>query len=139
MYISFDAITSCIRSILNFGHTFGHALESATGYSKRLLHGEGVILGSCLALNLSNKLNLIGKEEIARIEGHFIKCGFKTRINQLPGKLLNEEQIIDIMYQDKKVTNNQLNFILLNKIGKGKLVKNVDPKYVKDVLKESIN
>ena len=67
-----------IRTLLNFGHTFGHALESVTGYSKRLLHGEGVILESCLALNLSNKLNLIGKEEIARLEESFMKCGFKT-------------------------------------------------------------
>ena len=64
---------------------------------------------------------------------------FKTKIQQLPGEPLNEEKLIDIMYQDKKVTNNQLNFILLNRIGKGKLIKNISPKYVKEVLKKSIN
>ena len=128
-----------IRALLNFGHTFGHALEAATGYSNRLLHGEGVILGSCLALNLSKDLNLIDEEEINRIKRYLISNGFKTKIDQIPGEGLSLETLLNLMYQDKKVTSNQLNFVLLKKIGEGILVNNVDPENVKNVLLESMN
>ncbi len=127
-----------IRALLNFGHTFGHALEAATGYSDRLLHGEAVVLGSCLALRLSRSLDLINQEDITRIERHFISCGFKTKISQIPGEPLCLEPIMNLMYQDKKVTANQLNFVLLAKIGEAILMNNVNPEKVKRVIQDSL-
>ncbi len=133
-----DETEQGIRALLNFGHTFGHALEAATGYSEKLLHGEAVVLGSCLALSLSHKLNLIDQEQILRIEKHFITSGFKTRIKQLSGTNIDLDFLMNLMYQDKKVTSNQLNFVLLNKIGEGLIVKNVDPENVKNVIQQSL-
>ena len=138
MIVEKDETEQGIRALLNFGHTFGHALEAATGYSDRLLHGEAVALGSCLALNLSNKLNLIDQEQILRIEKHFVSSGFKTKIKQLPGENIDLNLLMNLIYQDKKVTSNQLNLVLLNKIGEGILVKDVDPENVKNVLLESL-
>ena len=138
MIVKKDEKEEGIRAILNFGHTFGHALEAATGYSDRLLHGEAVVLGSCLALNLSNKLNFLNKEETLRIEKHFMSIGFKTRIKQLPGADIDSDSLINLMYQDKKVTSNELNFVLLNKIGEGILVKDVNSETVKKVILESL-
>ncbi|MDG2355090.1 MAG: 3-dehydroquinate synthase [Paracoccaceae bacterium] len=133
-----DETEQGIRALLNFGHTFGHALEAATGYSERLLHGEAVVLGSCLALSLSYKLNLIDQEQILRIEKHLITSGFKTKIKQLSGANIDLDLLMNLMYQDKKVTSNQLNFVLLNKIGEGILMKNVDPENVKHVIQQSL-
>ena len=128
-----------LRALLNFGHTFGHALEAATGYSSKLLHGEGVVMGSCLALSLSKKLGIISEHEVLRIKRHFTSFGFKTKIVQIPGDPINVELLMDLMYQDKKVKSNQLNFVLLRKIGQGILVNNISPVTVKDVLLESLN
>ena len=128
-----------LRALLNFGHTFGHALEAITGYSNRLLHGEGVVMGSCLALRLSKRLGLISDDQISQIEHHFISCGYKTKISQINCEDIEKDLLMDLMYQDKKVTFNQLNFVLLRKIGEAVVVNNVDPKTVKTVIQESLN
>ena len=59
------------RMLLNLGHTFGHALEAWAGFSDRLLHGEAVAIGICLAFRLSEQLGLIGNNSVARVEAHF--------------------------------------------------------------------
>ena len=128
-----------LRTLLNFGHTFGHALEAITGYSNRLLHGEGVVMGSCLALQLSKRLGIIKDDQISQIEHHFISCGFKTKISQIPGSNIDKVPLMNLMYQDKKVTFNQLNFVLLRKIGEAVVVNNVDPAKVEDVIQESLS
>ena len=58
------------RALLNLGHTFGHALEAATGFSDRLFHGEGVAIGMVLAAELSAQLDMISEADAARIERH---------------------------------------------------------------------
>ena len=128
-----------LRTLLNFGHTFGHALEAITGYSNRLLHGEGVVMGSCLALQLSKRLGMIKDDEISQIEHHFISCGFKTKISQIPGSNIDKVPLMNLMYQDKKVTFNQLNFVLLRKIGEAVVVNSVDPAKVEGVIQESLS
>ncbi len=126
------------RALLNLGHTFGHALESANNYSTNLLHGEAVIIGCCLALELSKKLNLIKYDQCERIKRHFKKLNFNTKIKQIQSGNFTTKKLIDIMYQDKKVVNKQLNFILLKKIGKGHIQKDVDVNIVKSILNESL-
>ncbi len=70
------------RALLNLGHTFGHALETANHYSKNLLHGEAVIIGCCLALHLSRKFNLIDTDQCERIRNHFKRLNYCTEIKQ---------------------------------------------------------
>ena len=126
------------RALLNLGHTFGHALETANHYSKNLLHGEAVIIGCCLALNLSRKFNLIDTDQCERIRNHFKKLNFFTEIKQTNLKNFTAQKLLNIMYQDKKVVNKKLSFILLKRIGEGLIQKNVDADIVKKVLTNSI-
>jgi len=127
------------RALLNLGHTFGHALESANHYSNNLLHGEAVIIGCCLALKLSRRLNLINSDQCERIKNHFKKLSYYTEIRQIKLKNFKAQKLLDIMYQDKKVVNKKLNFILLKSIGKAHIQKNVDANIVKKILTNSIN
>ncbi len=127
------------RALLNLGHTFGHALESANNYSNNLLHGEAVIIGCCLALQLSRRLNLINSDQCERIKNHFKKLNYYTEIRQIKLKNFKAQKLLDIMYQDKKVVNKKLNFILLKSIGKALIQKNVDANIVKKILTNSIN
>ena len=126
------------RALLNLGHTFGHALETANHYSKNLLHGEAVIIGCCLALNLSRKFNLIDTDQCERIRNHFKKLNFFTEIKQTNLKNFTAQKLLNIMYQDKKVVNKKLSFILLKRIGEGLIQKNVDADIVKEILTNSI-
>ena len=126
------------RALLNLGHTFGHALESANHYSNNLLHGEAVIIGCCLALQLSRRLNLINSDQCERIKNHFEKLNYYTEIRQIKLKNFKAQKLLDIMYQDKKVVNKKLNFILLKNIGNALIQKNVDANIVKKILTNSI-
>ena len=127
------------RALLNFGHTFAHALESANNYSNNLLHGEAVIIGCCLALKLSREYDLITTKENKRVINHFRKLNFITEINQIKSNVFNTKNLINIMQQDKKVYNKKLNFILLKRIGKGIISTNVNMNKVKKILTNSIN
>ncbi|MGY3645220.1 3-dehydroquinate synthase [Bradyrhizobium sp. LM4.3] len=73
------------RALLNLGHTFGHALEAATGFSDRLFHGEGVAIGMTLAAQLSARLGMIGEADAARVERHLIEAGLPTRLQDIAG------------------------------------------------------
>ena len=126
------------RALLNLGHTFGHALESANNYSNNLLHGEAVIIGCCLALELSKKYELINYDQCKRIIKYFKKLNYPTEIKQIKSSHLSAKNLIKIMYQDKKVVNKKLNFVLLKKIGEGYIQKDVDVNLVETILKKSM-
>jgi 3-dehydroquinate synthase len=105
------------RALLNLGHTFCHALESATGYSDRLLHGEGVAIGCALAFELSARLGLCAQEAPSRVRAHLKAMGMKTDLADIPGELPGAEALLDLMAQDKKVLDGKLRFILARDIG----------------------
>ena len=126
------------RALLNLGHTFGHSLESANNYSKNLLHGEAVIIGCCLALELSKELGFIIDKDVERVKKYFKKLNYKTTISKIKRNYFSVEQLVNIMYQDKKVVNKQLNFILLKSIGKGVICTNVDINLIKKILSNSL-
>lgn len=105
------------RALLNLGHTFCHALESATGYSDRLLHGEGVAIGCALAFDLSARLGLCSQEHPSRIRAHLRAMGMKTELSDIPGDLPGAEGLLALMAQDKKVQDGKLRFILAHDIG----------------------
>ena len=73
------------RMLLNLGHTFGHALEAWAGYSQRLLHGEAMAIGICLAFQLCQELGLTDAATVQRVAAHFAAVGLPTRIADIPG------------------------------------------------------
>lgn len=125
------------RALLNLGHTFGHALESATGYSDRLLHGEGVAIGCTLAFDLSARMGLCSQEAPSRVAAHFAAMGLPSRIRDIPGDLPDDEALIALMGQDKKVQDGKLRFILAHGIGRAFVTDDVDPQALRQVLAQS--
>ncbi|WP_298862905.1 3-dehydroquinate synthase [uncultured Sulfitobacter sp.] len=105
------------RALLNLGHTFGHALEAATGYSDRLLHGEGVAIGCALAFELSARMGLCAQEAPSRVRAHLRDMGMKVDLSDIEGDLPDAKALLALMGQDKKVVEGQLRFILARSIG----------------------
>jgi 3-dehydroquinate synthase len=126
------------RAILNFGHTFGHVLEIETNYSAELIHGEAVAIGMILASELSMNLGLIDETTYQKIFDHLSRCGFKLKLQDIR-KNWQIENLINHFFKDKKTEHNQLNFIVLNKIGFAKIYKNISIKIINDLLKKHLD
>ncbi len=126
------------RALLNLGHTFCHALEAATGYSGRLLHGEGVAVGCVLAFEVSVRLGLCGEDAPERIRAHFRAMGMKADLTDIPGELPDADALIALMGQDKKVRDGRLRFVLARGIGAAFLTEDVDLTVVRAVLAEAL-
>ncbi|MBY8975398.1 3-dehydroquinate synthase [Rhodobacteraceae bacterium NNCM2] len=126
------------RALLNLGHTFGHALEAATGYSYRLLHGEGVAIGCGLAFDVSARMGLCAQEAPSRIHAHMAEMGMKRRLSDIEGELPDAKGLIALMSQDKKVRQGQLAFILARGIGESFITREADMTIVEDVLSEAL-
>ncbi len=126
------------RALLNLGHTFCHALEAATGYSDRLLHGEGVAIGCALAFELSARLGLCSQEDPSRVRAHLRAMGMKTDVADIPGDLPGAEALVDLMAQDKKVVDGQLRFILARGIGQAFVTSDVPRDAVLSVLEDAL-
>jgi 3-dehydroquinate synthase len=130
------------RALLNLGHTFGHALEAATGFSDRLFHGEGVAIGMVLAAEFSAKLGTIGAADAARVERHLAEAGLPTRLQDIAGfaqeGLADADRLLALMAQDKKVKRGKLTFILLEAIGRAVIAKDVEPSLIRDFLNDKL-
>lgn len=126
------------RALLNLGHTFCHALEAATGYSDRLLHGEGVAIGCALAFELSARLGLCSQEDPSRVRAHLHAMGTKTDLADIPGNLPDAEALVDLMAQDKKVVDGQLRFVLARGIGQAFVTSDVPREMVLSVLQDAL-
>ncbi|MDZ4085707.1 MAG: 3-dehydroquinate synthase [Tabrizicola sp.] len=136
--VSRDETEEGERALLNLGHTFCHALEKATGYSDRLLHGEGVAIGCALAFELSSRLGLCSQEEPSRVRAHLRAMGMKTDIRDIPGDLPGSEALIALMGQDKKVVDGKLRFILARGIGQAFVADDVPGDRVRAVLDDAL-
>jgi 3-dehydroquinate synthase len=126
------------RALLNLGHTFGHALEAATGYGDRLLHGEGVAIGCVLAFETSARLGLMAQEAPSRLRAHLAAMGMKRDLAEIPGDLPDVEGLMALMAQDKKVDAGRLRFILARGIGEAFVAEDVDLAVVRGVLAEAL-
>ena len=115
--VSEDEKEKGIREILNLGHTFGHAIESHTGFSKKILHGEAVFLGMFLAIKFSVFLGFGEKKMIESYESHMKNLKIPFRLSDYNLKFSSKEFIKHLRF-DKKVKNNKLKFILLEQYGK---------------------
>ncbi len=126
------------RALLNLGHTFCHALEAATGYSARLLHGEGVAIGCALAFDLSARMGLCSQEDPSRVRAHLRAMGMRVDLADIPGDLPDADTLLALMGQDKKVVDGRLRFILARGIGQAFVADGVDPALVRQLLAEEL-
>ena len=126
------------RALLNLGHTFCHALEAATGYSDRLLHGEGVAIGCALAFELSSRMGLCSQEDPSRVRAHLRDMGMKVDMADIPGDLPDADALLELMGQDKKVLDGKLRFILARGIGRAFVTSDVPREMVHAVLSDAL-
>ena len=127
------------RALLNLGHTFGHALEAACGFSERLLHGEAVAVGMALALEFSaRRQGLLRQADAARAIRHLAAVGLPTRIGDIPGEPPSVDQMMELIAQDKKVRRGMLTFILMRGIGSAFVETGVDAREVRAFVSEKL-
>jgi 3-dehydroquinate synthetase len=127
------------RALLNLGHTFGHALEAAAGFSDRLLHGEAVALGMVLAAEFSARLGILAPEQAARATRHLAGGGLPVSLAEVAGGVPNADRLMDLMAQDKKVKRGRLTFILLRDIGAAYIAPDVDQALLRAFLVEKLD
>ncbi len=128
MIVSSDERESGLRAILNFGHTIGHAVETATGYRK-YRHGEAVAMGMVAAARLAVNMGLCRNDVAEVIDRLCRSIGLKTALPSV-----NTSELMDILRRDKKVVNEKIRFVLPVRIGEVTITENVD----NDVLQETL-
>jgi len=115
-----DEFESGIRAILNLGHTFGHAIETATGYGK-WLHGEAIAIGMVMAAYLSEQMGWLTKEENQRIKSLIVNANLPINPPEI-----SKQEFLDLMQLDKKTKEDQINLVLQQGIGKAILTSDYD-------------
>ena len=113
-------------------------METATGLSDRLLHGEGVGIGCALAFETSMRLGLCPQETPSRVRAHLTKMGMKVSLSDIPGNLPNSDQLIKHMKQDKKAIDGKINFIMAKDIGNAFVLPDIDLNIVRNVLNDAL-
>ncbi len=126
------------RALLNLGHTFGHALETATGYGDRLLHGEGVAIGMALAFEASMRLGLCPQEAPSRVRAHLSAMGMRATLADIPGPLPDADALMALMANDKKARDGRIAFVLADDIGRARVVRDADPSAIRGVLADAL-
>ncbi len=114
------------RALLNLGHTFGHTLEAETGYSEKLLHGEAVGIGICLAFDLSAHLGLCSADDAKRARAHYAAVGLPTRPTEIDGVEWHTDALLGHMQSDKKVEDGKVTFILARAIGEAFIARDIN-------------
>jgi len=127
------------RALLNLGHTFGHALEAACGFSDRLLHGEAIAVGMALAFDFSAREGLLPAAEAERAKRHFAQVGLPARLSAIPGPLPGVDRLMQLIAQDKKVKRGMLTFILVRAIGSAFVETGVEERRVRAFLSEKLS
>jgi len=122
------------RALLNFGHTFGHVLETETGFSSRLLHGEAVALGMVLAFDFAVRLGLVAANEALRVRRHLEDRGLSTRLAQVGLAGTPADRLIAHMGKDKKVRDGRITLILPRRIGEAFVMKDAPVDRLRDFL-----
>jgi 3-dehydroquinate synthase len=122
-----------LRSLLNYGHTFGHALETITKYAT-YTHGEAVSIGMSCAAHIGLSLGLIDQNFLQRQDALTVKAGLPI---QLP-KDIDLNALVALMAADKKAVSGKINLIIPRKVGKVDLIQNVEPELIKKALRLKI-
>jgi len=119
-----------IRSVLNYGHTFGHVIENLTNY-KTYLHGEAVAIGMVMANELSKELGYLSEDEAERIKKLLERNSLPTTF-----KIENPQEFYEHFFADKKTLDNNIKFIIPERIGRYKIVQNIPKETVLKVLQK---
>ncbi len=127
-----------LRKVLNLGHTFAHAFESTLGFSKKLNHGEAVILGIKSAAEFSYKKKILSKEKFKIILNHIDKIEMRSKINNL-FKKKHASKILKFMENDKKNNSNKINLVLIKDFGKIKVDFQISSSSLKKYISNSLN
>ena len=125
------------RALLNLGHTFGHAIESFGKYDGTIIHGEAVSIGICLAFKLSSKMGYCSEIETTRVINLLKNLNLPTSLKEINISITTSKMLDKFRY-DKKNKNNQLTFILNEKIGKSFIKNNMDISVLTKFLDEEI-
>jgi 3-dehydroquinate synthase len=128
--VSEDEKEKGIRSVLNYGHTFAHVIETLTNYST-YLHGEAVAIGIVMANRLAVKLGYLTETEEKRIKRVLEKYNLPTTF-----KIENVEEFYNHFFADKKTLNNSIKFVIPNGIGSYKIVKDIDKEVILEILNQ---
>lgn len=122
------------RCILNYGHTIGHAIEAASGYSKRYSHGEAIAIGMLCAAEIALKMGIINIKDVIRIEDMIFKVGLPTTASGV-----SISKILSAYWHDKKFVHGKSRFVLPRTIGNVGIFEDISVNIVKDVLKKRIS
>ena len=125
------------RALLNFGHTFAHALETETGFSTRLLHGEAVGLGMVLAFDFAARLDIVAAAEARRVRRHLNEMGLPTELSALGLAGVPADHLLAHMSKDKKVRDARITLILPRRIGEAFVMKDAPIGELRDFLAEA--
>lgn len=128
-----DELESAGRALLNFGHTFGHALEAETGYGAKLLHGEAVAIGMVMACRLSARMGLLPETVEAELTAHLRALGMAATPRDID-HAWDVDGIVRHFAADKKAEGGKLTFIVLDAVGAARVVKDVDAALVREVV-----
>jgi len=120
------------RALLNFGHTFGHAIELGAGYGT-WLHGEAVAAGMVMAAELSARVGLLARGDVDRVRTLIERAGLPAR-----GPDFGAERYLELMQGDKKAAGGRLRFVLLEQIGRASLRADVDPRLVRESIAAAV-
>ncbi len=126
--VALDEREAGVRALLNFGHTFGHAIEAGTGYGA-WLHGEAIAAGMVMGAELSMRLGLIGKHEVERLRKLIARAGLSVK-----GPPLAPEKLMELMALDKKAAQGNVRFILLEGIGRAALRGGIEERLVREAI-----
>jgi 3-dehydroquinate synthase len=129
--VAADELESGQRALLNFGHTFGHAIETGAGYGN-WLHGEAVGAGMCMAADLSARLGWLSDADLERVRRLIASAGLPIA----PPADLSAERFLDLMAVDKKVLNGQLRLVLLRQLGESVVTGDVAPDRLSATLRQ---
>jgi len=126
--VSQDEKERSVRAILNFGHTFGHAIETLMGYD-HYSHGDAVSIGMVLATRLSESMGMVSSDGTKRIIKILEAAGLPVTLPSLNG-----DEIINVMLKDKKVKNRKIQLVLLKSMGEAYLTSDYPEKEFKQLL-----
>jgi 3-dehydroquinate synthase len=125
------------RALLNFGHTFGHALEAETGFSDALLHGEAVALGMVLAFDFAVRLGIATRQDAHRVRRHLAASGLPTELLAIGLSGSAADRLVAHMGKDKKVRDGRITLILPRRIGDAFVMRDASAEALRQFLAEA--
>ena len=136
--VAADEREAGVRTLLNLGHTFGHALEADCGYSDDLLHGEAVAIGTVMAFDMSVRLGLCPAADAARVRAHLAALGLPVAPPRLQGRAWKATDLLAHMTHDKKARDGRPVLVLVRGIGEAIVYRDASEGQIRPVLEAAV-